>query len=306
MKLLLLLSWYGLFINFSALAGKPQVSGGVDLRYLNRKGDKNSLRAEGVFLNFRKVFSDPKKDRVITMGQIDWDDNFDKLRPYQTYIQYKGPLGKWNFLGGHFILPFGLLSDYDTERLLLQSQELKTLGIKLDTGLKLFLHFKAFDYGLSMTQGVGRNRLKDVDNNKLITGRIGWEGDDLRMGLSLLNGKVLTEEENSISSYKKRLALDLTKYLGPTIFRSELIWGKTESQTVYSSYFGIDHSLSTKVELNFKYAYWQGELTEHFLGAGLSYNVWQRLFFRVANEYRWSQKDENEFSIQIYYDFIKT
>lgn len=294
------------FWTFDVKASNPQISGGVDLRYLNQNGDKNFFRAEGLFLNFRKVFSDRKGDRVITVGQIDWDDNFDKLRPYQTFIQYKGPLGKWNLIAGHFILPFGLLSDYDTERLLLQTQELKTLGIKLDTGLKFFGHFRFFDYAISVTQGVGRKRLKDVDKNKLVTGRIGWEGNDLRMGLSVVNGKVLSEEdENNMPRHKKRSGFDLTKYLGPTTLRTELSWGRTNGNPIYGNYLGIDRALTSNIELNLKYAYRRADLTEHFLGLGFSYNFWERLYFRAANEYQFSKKDKNEFSIQIYWDFIK-
>ncbi|MCM8778174.1 MAG: hypothetical protein NC834_00025 [Candidatus Omnitrophica bacterium] len=81
------------------------------------------MELEGLFLNFRKVFSDAKGDRLIAVGQLDMDQNFEKIRPYQTYFQYKGPLGKWNIRAGHYILSFGLLSDYDTERLVLKAIE---------------------------------------------------------------------------------------------------------------------------------------------------------------------------------------
>lgn len=306
MKPFILLGLSGLLLHGTAMAAKPQMSGGVDLRYENRNGNKHSLRVEGVFLNMRKVFSDQEGDRLITVGQIDWDDNFDRLRPYQTYAQYKGPLGKWNLSAGHFILPYGLLSDYDTERLLLQTQELKALGIKLDTGLKCSGRFRTVDYAFSVTQGVGRTRLEDADGNKLVTGRIGWAGNDVSTGFSILNGKVLIDgDDRTLPVYERRAGFDLTKYSGPTTVRGELTWGRNNGQTTYSGYFGMDHALSTKVEVNFKYAYWQGNATEHFLGVGFSYNLWARVILRAADEYQFSQRDQNAFSLQVYWDFLK-
>lgn len=39
-----------------------------------------------MFLNFRKVFSDKKGDRLIAVGQLDMEHNLKEIRPYQTYL----------------------------------------------------------------------------------------------------------------------------------------------------------------------------------------------------------------------------
>jgi len=207
-------------------AGSFQLSGGADGRYSNTNGDENDIEIEGLFLNFRKVFSDEKGDRFIVVGQLDAEHNLKEIKPYQTYIQYKGPLGKYNIRVGHYILPFGLLSDYDTERLSLKALEDLSLGIKLDTGIELLGYLRDFDYAISLSQGVGRNRLTDVDNGKLVIARIGWQGEDISIGLSGLIGKVLTEKNSMICKeissrefYEKRLGLDLTKYMGASYIK---------------------------------------------------------------------------------------
>ena len=70
--------------------------------------------------------------------------------------------GLWeNGISGQGIIfsPFGLLSDFDSERLVLRTLEPLSLGIKLDTGVELLGYIKDLDYAVSISQGVGRNRL---------------------------------------------------------------------------------------------------------------------------------------------------
>lgn len=245
-------------------AGSFQTSWVADGRHTNTDGDENDVELEGLFLIFRKVFIDEKGDRLIAVGQLDIEHNFEEIRPYQTYFQYKGPLGKWNIRAGHYILPFGLLANYDTERLVLQILESLNLGIKLDAGIQLLGYVGDFDYAVSLSQGVGRNSLTDVDNDKLVTARIGWQGEDISIGLSGLIGEVLTEEESTIRKevgsknfYGKRLGLDLTKYMGPLIFRGELSVGEDNNETVGGCLLKADYALTPKFELHLKYAHWQ-------------------------------------------------
>ena len=293
-------------------AGSFQLSGGADARYINTDGNENDVKLEGLFLNFRKVFSDEKGDRLIAVGQLDMDDNFKNTRPYQTYLQYKGPLGKWNIRAGHYILPFGLLSDYDTERLILKTIESTSLGIKLDTGIEFLGYIKDFDYAFSVSQGVGRNRLTDIDNDKLVTGRIGWKAEDVSIGLSGLIGRVLTEEDSIIredlglkSVYEKRLGIDLTKYAGPLILRGELLIGEDNKETVGGGLLKADYALSSKLELNLKYAHWQRSGGRNFIGVGFSYELFKGLFLRIADEYQFGKEDTNAATFQNYFEFAK-
>lgn len=65
-----------------------QISGGVDGRFISEGNPtSNELKLEGLFLNFRKVWSDDLGDRWILVGQVDFDDNFQQIRPYQVYLQ---------------------------------------------------------------------------------------------------------------------------------------------------------------------------------------------------------------------------
>lgn len=307
---LLLLSFF--MATMPAVAQNFQLSGGIDGRYENIDGDGNNVEMEGLFLNYRKVFKDEKGDRVIAVAQLDMDNNFEKIRPYQTYLQYKGPLGKWNVRIGHYILPFGLLSDYDTERLVLKTLELLSLGIKLDTGIELLGYMGNFDYAISLSQGVGRNRLTDVDNDKLVTARVGRKTDDLNVGLSVLAGKILTEENSTIREdigssnlYAKRLGLDVTRYLGPLDLRGELIVGEDDNEIVGGGILKADYALTSKLELNLKSAHWQRSGGRNFMGAGFSYEVSKGLFLRVADEYQFGKEDENVATFQTYFEFTK-
>lgn len=284
-------------------AGVFQISGGIDARYKNTDGSENDIKLEGLFLNFRKIFSDEKGDRIIAVGQIDIEDNFNEIRPYQTYLQYKGPLGRWNLRAGHYILPYGLLADYDTERLLLRTIENINLGIKLDTGMEVLGQTGEYNYALSASQGVGRERLSDVDGNKLVVGRLAWEGEDVTLGLSGLLGNVLAD--NNGNPYKSRFGLDFTTYVGPLTFRSELDIGKEQGRLVGGGVLLVDYVLSPKWETNFKISHWQQNGPKNFVAAGVSYNVYQRLFLRMANEYEFGKEERNVLSLQIYWDFIK-
>ncbi|MBL9188325.1 MAG: hypothetical protein JNK23_12645 [Opitutaceae bacterium] len=144
----------------------------------------------GAFLNFRQVWADASGDRWIGVAQLDFDHNFDEVRPYQVYLQYKGPLGKWNIRAGHYLLPFGLLTTYDTERLVLRGLEETNLGIRSDTGAQLFGRSGDFDYALSVTGGLGNSRLFDSRARPLLATRVAYVREAWQVGLSALTGRV--------------------------------------------------------------------------------------------------------------------
>lgn len=301
-----------IFIPNMSQAESFQISGGLDGRYINTDGHENDAELEGLFLNFRKVFSDEKGDRLIAVGQLDADHNFKEIKPYQTYLQYKGPLGKWNIRAGHYILPFGLLSDYDTERLVLRTLEPLSLGIKLDTGVELLGYLGNFDYAVSVSEGVGRNRFTDIDDDKVVTARVGWQGEDINIGLSTLIGRVLTEKDSVISDelgstrfYEKRIGLDATKFAGPIILHGEVLFGEDSDIKVGGALLKADYALTSKLELNLKTAYWQREGKRNFAGAGFSYELVKGLFLRIADEYEFGKEDKNVATLQTYFEFAK-
>jgi len=136
-----------LFVSLSCLiipaqvnADAAQVSAGLDARALSTDplwgAGEEGANLHGAFFNLRQVISDEKGDRYIFVAQLDANDNLEELEAYQVYAQLKGSLGRASLRAGRYILPFGLLAYFDTERQLLQTQESVALGIKLDTGIQ--------------------------------------------------------------------------------------------------------------------------------------------------------------------------
>lgn len=291
-----------------AAAAGLQVSGGMDARLRHRDGSTRGVM-EGLFLNTRKVIQDAKGDRWIFVGQLDADHNLEKVRAYQTYLQYKGPLGRWNLRAGHYILPFGLLAYYDTERLLLQTQEPTSLGIKLDTGAEALGYWESWDYAVSVSQGSGRRRFSDADGNKLLTARFGWSADEARVGLSGMMGDVLLAEEVSpapVIRDTKRVALDASLPWERWTFRSELAFGSDDGRSVGGGFLGADMALGADWEANLKFARWERGVSTNSGGAGLTYRLRPGLFLRVADEQEFNGRHSNTFSAQVYYEFSKS
>ncbi len=292
----------------AASAGGLQVSGGLDARLRSQEGSAKGV-LEGLFLNARKVFRDAQGDRLVLVGQLDADDNFARIRPYQTYLQYKGPLGRWNVRAGHYILPFGLLAYYDTERLLLRTQELTSLGIKLDTGVEALGYRGSWDYAVSVSQGTGRRRLSDTGGSKLVTARLGWSADEVRAGLSGLAGGVLAAEGPSpapVDRRTTRLALDASYPWERWTFRSELALGTDDGRRAGGGILAADLALGRDWEANMKYAYWDSGKALNTGGAGLTWRLRPALFLRAAAERERGGRRADTFSAQVYYEFSKS
>lgn len=289
-----------------------QVSGGVDGRYTHESpSDADVFKLQGLFLNLRKVWSDETGDRWIAVGQADFDDNFQDVQPYQVYLQYKGPLGKWNVRAGHFLLPFGLLATYDTERLILQGIERTNLGIRKDTGAEFFGHFGDWDYAVAVSDGLSDIGFADSRANPVLTARLAYVKDDWQVGLSTLIGRpwarfepLVGEEETSARfTQERRFALDAMKSLGQLTVRAEASGGTDNGQGVWGGVILADYALLPKLELNSRYAYWHRDGDSQSIGLGLSYNIWRGLFLRVADNYEFGKEHTNAFTTQAYFEF---
>jgi len=284
------------------------LSGGVDARFSHESAPTNSnVELAGLFLNLRKVWSDDAGDRWIGVGQVDFDHNFQDVRPYQVYLQYKGPLGKWNLRAGHFLLPFGLLATYDTERLVLQGLEEASLGIRKDTGIQALGHFGRWDYALALTLGVGDRRLLPLDNSRLLTGRLAYVGDAGQVGLSVLAGRLLPDAGDGSPRVRDewRLGADATKSLGRLTVRAEALGGATEGRAVGGGIVLADYALRPRLELNTRAAYWREESEPYAVGIGLTYRPWSRLYLRVADSQVFGERDSNAFTAQVYFEFSR-
>ncbi len=282
-----------------------QLSGGIDARYTL---PEDRLNLEGVFLNLKKTWSDEMGDRWIAVIQSDFDDNLSKMKPYQVYLQYKGPLGKWNIRGGHFLLPFGLLATYDTERLLLQGLEKTSLGIRKDTGLEVLGRFGMWDYAVSVTDGLGDLKFIDSRANLVFTGRLAYVQEDWQVGISALTGRVLIDPDFRTGDgdvRENRLAVDITRTLGPAVIRAEASGGTDNGRSVYGTIVLADYALTPKMELNSRLASWHGDSDSQSVGFGITYQIRQGLYIRLADIYNFGRKNKNEIEAQIYYEFSK-
>ena len=290
-----------------------QVSGGLDARVTNESESVPETgpfqpRLTGAFLNLRKVWSDGYGDRWIGVAQADFDDNFQRVRPYQLYLQYKGPLGKWNLRAGHYLLPFGLLATYDTERLVLQGLEKTSLGIRKDTGIDALGRYGSWDYAVSLSHGLSDVRLYDSRANPVLTARVAYVQGDAQLGFSTLIGRVLLDPEFDLGrpdARERRFAIDATRSFGPLTMRAEAIAGTDNGRTVGGGVFLGDYALTPKLELNTRYAYWDTQNVGHGAGAGFSYQLHQGLFFRSAGTYQSRRDDHYGFTLQLYYEFSK-
>lgn len=284
-----------------------QVSGGVDSRVNHEtRSDHTEAELHGLFLNLRKVWSDETGDRWIGVSQIDFDDNFSDIHPYQVYLQYKGPLAKWNLRAGHYLLPFGLLSNYDTERLLLQGLEEISLGIRKDTGAELFGRVGDWDYAVSVTEGLGDAHFIDSRANPLLSSRVAYVQDDWQVGLSTLIGQVVFDGRNDFNhddAQERRFALDTSKSWGPLTLHAEGIGGTENGEPVGGGIALADYALTDKLELNTRYAYWHGAADYQFAGIGLSYQILQGLFVRFSDNYEFGHQEKNTLTAQIYFEF---
>lgn len=298
-----------LAVSNGAYADVTQVSGGLDGRALSHalrwNGGEEGTRLHGAFLNLRHVISDAGGDRYILVGQLDADNNFAELEPYQVYAQVKGPLGRINLRAGRYILPFGLLANLDTERQLIQSLEPLSLGIKLDTGAQVFGFTGPIDYAVSLSQGA------EDDDNTLAVARVGTQGTDSRWGMSYLDGRIEADDEEFLQQGiydRQRLAVDAEIDLAPWLLRGELITGRDDGDAVHGGILLADYDLNARLSLNTKCAWWNtadadtGNAREFALG--VTYQLPRNVTVRAANLYqRLSDTDRHVVALQLYWEF---
>jgi len=292
-----------------AHADATQISGGLDGRALSQDplwgAGEEGVRLHGAFLNLRHVISDDSGDRYILVGQVDANDNFEELEAYQVYGQVKGPLGRINLRAGHYILPFGLLANLDTERQLIHTQEAVSLGIKLDTGLQVFGFTGPFDYAVSVSQGTGK--LDDPDNNKLLVARVGMQGEDRRWGLSYLDGQVVTDSSNFLqqgSFDRQRFAMDAEFDFVPWQLRGELVTGNDDGQSVNGGTLLADYDVNARLSLNTKLAWWNSSVDTREVALGFSYRLPKNVILRAADTYqRLNGAGEHILALQLYWEF---
>ena len=283
------------FLLLPAIAGAQTISGGLDARYTT----EDRLHLRGAFLNLRNVWSDDAGDRWIGVAQMDAEDDFSRVHPYQVFAQYKGPLGRYNVRVGHFLMPAGLLATFDTERLLFSAIDESSIGLRRDTGAQLFGRAGSLDYAVALTTGLGDNRLWSSGARGLATARVALVRDQLQTGISVLTGSI--EHDGAISKHH-RLIGDATVNEGPFTVRAEVFTGNTGHDHRTGGLLLSDVSLAPRLEMNTRYAH---DGNEQNVAVGASFRIRPSLWLRAAETYSITEGDY-ETSIQIYYEFSRT
>ncbi len=239
----------------SVCAQSFTLSGGLDLRagVLTNPRLASVTGLSSLFVNFRKVLADDAGDRFILVGQVDVEEEIARTRLYNAYGQYKGPLGRWNVRVGRYLVPFGLHAYYDTERVLLAAHEGEALGTKLSQGIELLGYAGPFDYAASLNRSPW--------SGVMPVARLGWQGEDVRFGLSYLFGRlpsfadresVLVDElvvPGARPIDKHRVAVDYEQALGPLMLRLEPVAGFDEDSRVFGGYAEAAYALSPRWEI---------------------------------------------------------
>lgn len=273
----------------------------IDSQYYSRNFSQNEIKFEKFGFSLKEIFPDDEGDRLICFFRLESENNFSGTFIDQAYAQYKGPLGKWNIALGRFILPFGLLTSFDTEWLLVKTQEYRTISIKNDSGAKLFGTLDDFQYALSITQGVGTEKWLDIDSDKIISLRLGYEGtdfEDLKFGVSFLIGNVAISGNNV---YKKLVALDMTKYIDQITARFEICSGQENGQNLYSTFTEAEFRVLPLLDLNLAHNFFSSNNYYHSITMGVSYNTPVYGFIaRAAYKNTFGGESKNEIFIQIY------
>lgn len=293
-----------------AWAQKTVLTGGADLRA--ETGGEDFAGVEGLFLNFRQVFTQGDADRWIVVVQGDSGENFERPRLYQTYVQLKGPLGRWNVRAGRTIVPFGLLATYDSERLVLNTLEPLTLGLKLGDGVQVSGFTDSFDYALSLTEG-------DTVRRPVLTSRLGFGGgEDFSWGVSALAGRLpetASKETVEIPDAvlpgvpvvdKRRIGFDTTLTTGPDLWRAEAVFGTDNGDFVEGAYAEYERALNANWSVGANLGAWDGAETRWRVGAVVSRRLGTAAAIRVAyvDEHETAGR-ERTFVAQLYWEFSR-
>jgi len=278
--------------------GALSVTADLDTRYRTDFKEQEFL-IQGLGLSARQIFSDRIGDRLLLFFFLNWQQGFKELKVDQVNLLYKGPLGKWQWTFGRYRLPFGLLPNYSTKRLLFPVISEAALGTDVDNGVMLSGLIGDFDYGASLSQGAGMEWTKKV--GPLLAFRLGHQNvefEEFRFGLSGLWGKVIMDETLHLI---RLLSFDLIKYFGPGVLRSEGVIGKKEEKVLSGIFGGFDYAILPRTDLNLGIGYLNlgKEVT---ITGGLTYNI---TIFGLPTQFRIGQKfnlrgGENEFTAQIY------
>ena len=266
-----------------------------------RKADAE-LHTAGVSL--RKTFADAKGDRFTAFTLIEAEHNASSVMAHEMYGRYKGPMGVWNATVGRFTLPFGLLVNFSTTRLLYRSLDVHTLGMDVDNGLQVSGTSWILDYAAAVTQGYGPHRALDVKGKGLAVGRVGvtlGEAEESVVGISGAYGRTATGHGGMDSTARRVLAgADATLYRGRAVIRGEIDGGKIEGRGFAAVFCAVDFGLLPRLDLTVAGSFVRHgrvRADETFIGLAV-----RPTWFTIRGGYRYAYDgtDNHEVALQLY------
>jgi hypothetical protein len=293
-KLLFLL----LLVSLQVEAFQVDLEGSFQHKYTDYAKDKTTF--EKASITMKKILSDEKGDWLHLFLKLEAEDNFQENNVDQLYAKYKGPMGRWNIALGRSLIPFGLLTEYDSEMLILETQEEKTIGYRNDDGIKLSGFWKSMDYALLASSGKWMKNDHKYNKDKIISLKTSFKGYDLedpKFGFSFFSGQLKGVQKNLF-------AVDVIKHHGLLVNRTEFVFGKHGRDDIHSLFSGIDYSIFPSVDLNIVYSHFKSDYEENAAFLGITYHSpFYGLVFRAGNKYHFKNErgeNKNEVFIQIY------
>ena len=239
---------------------------------------------------------------------------------HNAYLEYKLGLGR-KVRVGHFDPAYGLEPIVDTHGTLFQTLAMIDIGFKKDWGVAYFDQIGPFDIQAMGSLGSGMG-IRFIEDNFLVTGRIGWPATrSFQAGLSLLAGNTLESKQmrtipnaklvSRESTTKKRLGVDGMYEWRSYKFKGETSIGWNESHGVLGVLGEVDYTVPglQNLELQLQGRFFNEELSyagasEITLGAGFSYKITSKLWFRAAyfgDLHSYERKRDHEILFQLYY-----
>jgi len=230
-----------------------EISLDADARATVSSTDESTLGLQTAGLLLRKTIADPDGDRFILTLLAEAYDTFREQMIHEASLRLKGPMSRWNVTAGRFSLPYGLIPSFSTTRLLLSSWYDEHFGFDADNGMLLSGITGDIDYGIAVTQGLGPHHRFSLQNQALVSGRIGYtfgEAGEYLLGVSGIHGKTAgmhgTEMPHDISG----AGIDATVNSGPLTLRTSLDGGLQNKDTYLLGYLFTQYSLNRFVDID--------------------------------------------------------
>jgi hypothetical protein len=210
------------------------------------------------------------------------------LEIHNAWLEYRLGLGK-NLRIGHFAPAHGLEPITDTHGTVLQTLAMEDVGFKKDWGVGYRGILGPFDLSVAAQLGAGMG-IQRSDGSLLLSAQI-WEppGDDFRIGLSLLAGRVLRSRGGwtvpppgfgSDAVEMSRAGAAAVFAVGPLELRGELTVGENDGSGVAGAMLEVGRTPSSLPELRVEAQgrVWTGDLDESdalvsSVALGASYSV---------------------------------